>query len=254
MNTPINFEKLTIDEQESWIDGEIAIAEKRLRDLKNFKIDTVTKKARSREAKAIKNSYTLLRTVRKNRLIHEIGKGYIFPLGYYTGRWGESIQGSVLHSIDNGTSYRSFSDPESIELTPIRRIRHKNRPHEFVITITHGIICKKCKEFCCGNDDYVNSMTKQFWGISNRKELADFLRNSRKNSISVTSCLCRHCKWVQDEESKKIHLAELEKHSQKIRQPKHSKTIKPSEQDDAYQFLAMANAAAELANYTPITK
>jgi hypothetical protein len=254
MNIPSNFEKLAIHEQHRWIDEKIAIAEKRLKELRQCKIDIATKQARGHEIKAIKNSYTLLRTVRKNRLIHEIGRGQIYPLDYYSGRWGESIQGSTAHSIDNGSSFRSFSDPKSIQLMPIRKIFRKDRPHEFVITITHGIVCEKCDEFCCGNDDYVNNMTRQFWDISNRKELAAFLKNARKKSISVTKGLCSHCKWVEDKESKKVHLAELERHSQKTRQPKQIKIIKTSEENDAYQFLAMANAAAELANYTPTTK
>ena len=253
MKKPKSFDTWALEEQEKWIDQETQKTQQLIYDLRRLKAEIKIADAKAKIGKPIKRRYSLWFTDKKNRLIHEIGRGDIKPLEYFDARWGERIKGKVCHVIDNGTSYQSYGWMEVEKLKPITWTKIKNTPDSIVIHYTHGLICRKCKEFVSDYSNEVIQAEKDFSEIESRKQLADFIKKAKKSAINITDEMCRSCSYFEEKALKKMHLEELEKHS-KARRVKTITGSKGVATKDAYKFLELANAASSIASYKPTHK
>lgn len=220
--------------------------------------------------KKIGNVYDLVCLVLKKTKTHKVISSAIVPEDYFVSHaYGSKKIGDACHYqclfITTGSNYGHLQDDDyrptisKILQKGIKKIR---------ILVASGIVCDDCGRF---ESDYRGfdepaDYVKVFDAISNRQELASFIRHARKNSITYRKGLCEQCEFHRERKRKEKEREELyqnwikaekqrqEEISSKIddyyarKKIKIKKTCKPSELKQAEQFFQMTQAISEIAN------
>ena len=136
------------------------------------------------------------------------------------------------------------------------------------ILIAKGIVCKKCQilESDYRRHEEPEEFIKEFDAISNRNELAVFIRKARKTAIQYRDGLCEMCEyeekriqrekereesyqnWIKAEKQRQEEISSQIDDYYARKKIKIKKTYKPSELKQSEQFFQMTQAISEIAN------
>jgi hypothetical protein len=214
--------------------------------------------------KKINKKYILHFFVKKQTRTHEIIPSVIMPDDCFLDHiYGSTKKNEICH-------YECFYATQSIGYGHLDKDDY--RPcimrENVKILIAKGIVCNKCQIF---ESDYCRheepeEFIKEFDAISNRNELAVFIRKARKTALQYREGLCDLCKyeekrikrkkeqeefyqnWIIEEKQRKKEIKAMVDDYYARRKIKIKKTNKSSELKQAEQFFQMAQAISEIAN------
>lgn len=167
-----------------------------------------------RMEKCISKFYHLKYVGKKNSLHHEIMVERIIPQEYTGNEYAKQING-IYHVPDMFATLHRFTKFEAFYLKPIRMARGYMHGERIIsICYTSGSICEDC--FCFEHNPYgkykmPDDAIGRFRNIANRKDLADFIRQARKEAVTLTKHKCESCTRKAKERAMQIELDKLDK-------------------------------------------